>query len=293
MTTTTARQPKGIPVGGQFAATAHAEPSVVLGAPSARPDFVTDRLRHLGFLDQLTGDHIQSITEKLNESLDFSDRNIEETAELVHFLDHGYPIQTARDARAGVSKLRELGLTKEADALEIIRTLQVTKAVHTPRHALTPAEPAPDGIDEPVPLGDPRLQAGQIFDRIKVHGRIFNHAPVSGYPQDTQAIRFQANRPLTDNEAYTLSGIVGYANSAAIGGEPLDDPAEGPMRDTPYSFIAGIDTTKGRQGNFEKFEAMLPELIANGSAPRSTKGFTRAIEPFGDPDLKLEFYYAE
>jgi hypothetical protein len=35
--TTTARQPKGVPVGGQFAATAHAEPDMVLEAPAAAP----------------------------------------------------------------------------------------------------------------------------------------------------------------------------------------------------------------------------------------------------------------
>lgn len=38
---------------------------------------------------------------------------------------------------------------------------------------------------------------------------------------------------------------------------------------------------------------MLTELIANGSAPRSTKGGTRAIEVFGDPNLTLEIFYAE
>lgn len=35
--TTTARQPKGVPVGGQFAATAHAEPDMALAAPAAPP----------------------------------------------------------------------------------------------------------------------------------------------------------------------------------------------------------------------------------------------------------------
>jgi hypothetical protein len=36
MTTKSARQPKGIPVGGQFAATSHAEPDVSLAAPAAK-----------------------------------------------------------------------------------------------------------------------------------------------------------------------------------------------------------------------------------------------------------------
>lgn len=78
MTTPTASQPRGVPVGGRFAPTTHAETSVALGGPAAQPDFVVGRLRSLGFLDQLNDDHIHAVTAKLNESLDFSDRNIEE-----------------------------------------------------------------------------------------------------------------------------------------------------------------------------------------------------------------------
>lgn len=49
MTTITARQPKGIPVGGQFAATTHAEPGAILAAPrriheQAHLDLVGDQL---------------------------------------------------------------------------------------------------------------------------------------------------------------------------------------------------------------------------------------------------------
>lgn len=52
MTTITARQPKGIPAGGQFAATTHAEPGTVLTAqPSfqahAHAELLSDRLNHL------------------------------------------------------------------------------------------------------------------------------------------------------------------------------------------------------------------------------------------------------
>jgi hypothetical protein len=41
MTTTTARQPKGIPAGGQFAATTHTEPGIVL--TGGRAEFVTEK----------------------------------------------------------------------------------------------------------------------------------------------------------------------------------------------------------------------------------------------------------
>jgi hypothetical protein len=41
MTTTTARQPRGIPAGGQFAATTHTEPGIVLAG--GRADFVSEK----------------------------------------------------------------------------------------------------------------------------------------------------------------------------------------------------------------------------------------------------------
>lgn len=291
MTTSTARQPRGIPVGGQFAPTTHAEPSLSLGAPSVQPDFVRDRLRQLGVLDHLTEAQVAAVTGRLNESLDFSDRNIEETAEQVHVQDRGYSMDTARKAQAGLDRLRSLGQAAEADALETV----ARKTARAPRHSADAngLQPPPDGKSVPVPAEDPRLQAGEVFDKVQVGDTVFTRTAALDYPNDPYAMRFQANRPLTDEEAYALSGVIGYANRSAIGGEPLDDPAIGPARDTPYSFVVNIDTTKGRQRNYEKFEEMIPDIIAHGSAPRSTKGGTRAIEAFGDEDLKLEVYYGE
>jgi hypothetical protein len=306
MSTPSARQPRGIPVGGQFAPTTHAEPSVDLGAPTVSPDFVAARLEQRGLLEGHVAPYLEQIVERLNESRDFSDPNIIAVADELHTRDHGYTLNDAVCAEEGARQLRATGSSPYADALERILAARSTgtrgRHVNDASGSIPPALYAqavrevvtvPDGMTEPVPLGDLRLQSGEVFNRVKIHGKVYNHSSVSGYPQDTQAIRLQANRPLTDAEAYALSGVVGYANSSAIGGEPLDDPDVGPLRDTPYSFICSIDTNKGRQGNFEKFEAMLPELIADGSAPRTTKGNTRAIEPFGDPDLKLEIYYAE
>ncbi|HEX9227462.1 MAG TPA: hypothetical protein VF885_12540 [Arthrobacter sp.] len=156
-------------------------------------------------------------------------------------------------------------------------------------------KPLPDGKTAPVPADDPRLHAGEVFDKVMAEGRTFTRSQDGNWPNYPGAIRIQANRPLTDGEAYALSGVVGYANSSAIGGEPLDDPSTGPSRDTPHSFIAHIDTTKGRQGNFEKFEAMIPDIIANGTKPRTGTSTgpigSQAIPAFKDPGLKVEIYY--
>lgn len=63
MTTDTAdRQPKGIPVGGQFAATTHAEPAVDLAAPAGSPKTVTEH-----FMDR---DAIANKRQRLYEQLD-------------------------------------------------------------------------------------------------------------------------------------------------------------------------------------------------------------------------------
>lgn len=206
----------------------------------------------------------------------------------------GYDHSTARSANEklrAVLERNDIGIA--TDPLGQLVRDRPLPALEADIFAVPRSEPVPDGKTVPVPHDDPRLQAGEVFDVVLAEDTVFVRSSIAGHPQDTQAIRFQANRPLTEAEAYALSGVVGYANSSAIGGEPLDNPAYGPSRDTPFSFIAHIDTNKGRQGNFEKFEDMIPDLIANGSKPRSTQGGTRAIEPFGDTDLKLEIYYAE
>jgi hypothetical protein len=61
-TDTAARQPKGIPVGGQFAATTHAEPAVDLSAPAGSPKTVTEH-----FMDR---DSIANQSQRLYEQLD-------------------------------------------------------------------------------------------------------------------------------------------------------------------------------------------------------------------------------
>jgi hypothetical protein len=54
MTTTTARQPKGIPAGGQFAAMSHSEPGIVL--VGGRAEFVSESHLYARELEALAGD---------------------------------------------------------------------------------------------------------------------------------------------------------------------------------------------------------------------------------------------
>ncbi|WP_427019396.1 hypothetical protein ACQCSX_22145 (plasmid) [Pseudarthrobacter sp. P1] len=66
MTTTPARQPQGIPVGGQFAATSHAEPEVQLQAVPQLPFKMTDAV--------LDRDEVRERRERLQEQTDRMDQ---------------------------------------------------------------------------------------------------------------------------------------------------------------------------------------------------------------------------
>ena len=279
------RQPKGVPVGGQFAATTHAEPSLNLGAPQINPRWVGSQLSAMGYGDLLGRDQGDELVQRLNDGRDFSDDTIRRTAESIHLRDNGYDLQTAVSVGKAIRTLRHVGASEQADAVE----MALTGRAGAP--GAPPAAPVPDGVTIPMPADDPRVQSGEVFEKVIAEGTVFTHADATSDPDGCQSMRFQADRPLTDEEAYALSGAVGYANRAAIGGEPLDNPATGPTRDSPCSFIVHIDTTKGRRRNYDAFEEMVPDIIAHGSAPRSTQGGTRAIEPFGHVNLNI--YYGE
>lgn len=113
---------------------------------------------------------------------------------------------------------------------------------------------------------------------------------------DFYALRIQANRPLTPDEAQKLAGITGYQYRASIAGEPLGDP----YQDTPYSIVVGADSTKSRRddlgdGIFD-LQENLNNLVKDGTPVRKTNraGFgtqgTRLIDGFGE-DLEIEIYY--
>ncbi|MBG0738993.1 hypothetical protein IV500_06090 [Paeniglutamicibacter antarcticus] len=318
MSTPSARQPKGVSVGGQFAATTHDEPSVTLSGPRVDAGYVAEVLGALPWHRTTSPEMTEEITDRLNQSRNFSDQNVADMADEVWRETHGHTAKEETNFQFALDTLRAAGEQDAAEDVERYLRGRLKKAFddgamgrHTANPYETPAadvysvpgtntrlhvlrsEPVPDGKETPVPSEDPRLQAGEVFDRVNVAGSTYTRSEVLEYPNDPYTMRFQANRPLSDEEAYALSGVIGYANRSAIGGEPMDDPLVGPARDTPYSFIVNIDTTKGRQRNYEKFEGMIPDIIARGSAPRSTQGGTRAIQPFGDPDLKLEVYYGD
>jgi hypothetical protein len=294
MTTSIARHDRGTSIGGQFRATAHREAGITLGAPAVGTQFVEDRLRSLDRFDYFSGDQTEEITWELNVSLDFSDRNILALADSIHLRDHGHTATDARNFGEAMTFLREAGRDDHAESLLRMMEPKTTRAAAIG----TPLAPGPDGFTSPIPDYDPRVQAGEVFDQVRVLGnRPFHRRRDGVFPNEPYAMRFQANRELSDDEKIRFAGMVGYAYSAKVRGEGVGIPEI----DSPFSFVVRADTTKSRRSDLgqalEEFEELLPTIVNEGSRIRTTNQEgpgtegTRLVEGFNEPDLKFEIYY--
>lgn len=298
MTSLTKRQPIGTTAGGQFAPTAHPESNVSLSRPTVGADFAESRIRDLDLAGRLDSEQITEVTTRLNESLDFSDRNIEAVTDAIHVRDFGVTATDERSVRNLRDELHALGRGEEADALS--RVANVSARVREEHDTFLSHEEfealQPDGITKPVPASDPRVQAGEVFDKIlDENGKTFHRRRPGTYPGTPYAMRFQANRPLTEEEQSQAASLIGYTYAATIRGEKIGYPKQ----DTPYSFVVSADMTKSRRDDLgdgvAEFEDQLPYLLQGGSPVRTTnrKGAvgSRLIEGLNDPDLKFEIYY--
>lgn len=137
-------------------------------------------------------------------------------------------------------------------------------------------------------------------DEVTVAGvGVFHRASHEVRPNWPYAMRFEANRDLTDDEVEHLSHLVAYTFAATVRGEGVG-PA---VRDTPRSFHLGADSTKSRRSDvaaaFDEFEVNLDSYLLNGSPVRTTNragagtAGTRAVEGMGDPGLRVTVYYDE
>lgn len=294
MTINISRQAKGTSIGGQFRATTHHEAGITLGAPVVSTSFVEDRLRILGRFDYLKGSQADEITEQLNASLDFSDRNILAVTDDIHLRDHGHTATDARNFGEALTFLRANGHEEHAESLLRMMEPKTTRAAAIG----TPSAPAPDGVTSPVPDYDARVQAGEVFDQVRVLGhRPFHRRREGVFPGEPYAMRFQANRKLSDDEKVRFADLVGYAYKSKVRGERVGIPES----DSPFSLVISAKTTKSRRDDLgqalEEFEDILPEIINEGSPVRKTNNAgpdtegTRLVEGFNEPDLKFEIYY--
>ena len=261
----------GVPTGGQFATTQHTEPDMDLPAPAESFDERIQRER----IDAPWGWDTFAATIGEYEARELYDTH------------HG-SLGAAMADRLSTPMLpaRSEDPWEGTSARDRIRAGMNTAAA---QHGLVP--PAP------VPVEHPAVQGGAVFDSVSVDDQVFHRRQDKVYPGEPYAIRLQANRPLTDDEARHVAGAMGYAYRATVAGEPLGMP----HRDTPYSFVVSADTTKSARDDLgvalEAFEDMLPTMIDEGSSVRKTdragagtKG-TRLVEGMHEPDLAFEVYY--
>lgn len=144
----------------------------------------------------------------------------------------------------------------------------------------------------------PATQLGQ--DTVTSHayyGTIFHRRRDGVFPDWPGAMRFEANRDLSDDDIYQLVQLIGYQYRTKVRGESL----RGWTRDATRSFVVTADSTKTRRDDiglaFDEFEDDLAGIIRDGSPLRTTnragagtKG-TRLVEGFGEDDLRFEVYY--
>jgi hypothetical protein len=278
------RVPAGTGVrGGQFAATQHTDPDMDLPAPAESFDERIQRER----IDAPWGWDTFAATIGEYEARELYDTH------------HG-SLGAAMADRLSTPMLpaRSEDPWEGTSARDRIRAGMNAAAA---QHGLTPPNPVPDVQDvqdgAPVPVEHPAVQGGAVFDSVSVDDQVFHRRQDKVYPGEPYAIRLQANRPLTDDEARHVAGAMGYAYRSTVAGEPLGMPE----RDTPYSFVVSADTTKSARDDLgvalEAFEDMMPTMINEGSSVRKTdragagtKG-TRLIEGMHEPDLAFEVYY--
>lgn len=147
---------------------------------------------------------------------------------------------------------------------------------------------------------DPEILNGQVVDDINVideqgYSAVYHRRRDGVFPGTPYSMRFQANRPISDEEMNHLSQLIGYQYRATVRGESMGTPE----RDTPYSFTVYADTTKSSSDDLghamEKFETGLNDIIQNGSPVRTTDrsgpAGTRLVDGFNDSNLGLETYY--
>lgn len=262
-----ARQPAGTPAGGRWSASAHSESDVVLG-----------------------------------EDLDAAWAQVHE--ELV-----SWESDAARLA-AEQEELEARGEELHGRVSDLARQ-RIDAGLASSRPGLRAVEPADgpaaaaDEDDGVVDGRDPLVQAGEVFDQVRVfdqeagdtEGMVFHRRRDGVWPDWPYAMRFQADRPLTAAEVAHCAQLIGYTYRSEVRGESIGHP----QRDSPYSFVIYADTTKTRSDDIgaalERFEGNLPDLLRDGSPVRTTdrsgpgtKG-TRLVDGFGASVPTFELYY--
>ncbi|MGK2881516.1 MAG: hypothetical protein ACSLE6_12220 [Mycobacterium sp.] len=238
---------------------------------------------HVAFLD-LRSDGVEAVAvDAMGRVLTSGGRDAAMTFDATltrHHDEFGEPLEGRLSAalQPDVVATAEVWLTRQHD---LDRDLAATTT------RLLKTLPPPADPDNEVTIGPGHVYQGVTFSRRRD----------GVYPNEPQAIRFQANRPLSDHELQRLGQIVGYNYRAEVRGEPTGSP----IRDSDRSFIVHADTTKSRSDDvsvaLERFESALSSIVADGSPIRKTDragagtAGTRLVTGLGPNAPTLSIWY--
>lgn len=158
-------------------------------------------------------------------------------------------------------------------------------------------EPVTMSTNGVVSSNDPRVQNGEVLDKVDVGGQVYTrYVPGKNFPDSPYSMRIQANRTLSDEDKKRLAGLIGYNYRATVAGESLGYLES----DSPYSFVIDSDTTKSQRDDLgmalEDFHNNMNEYVQQGTPLRKTNrsgpgtANTRLVSGFGK-DFAVEIYY--
>lgn len=120
----------------------------------------------------------------------------------------------------------------------------------------------PTSTPSTTPLGQDTVQVASYGTMHRLREGVYAGTPY--------AMRFEANRPITDDEMHKMASLIGYRYRAAVHGEPMDYP----QRDSTHSFVVAADTTKSASDDLgmalDDFEGGLTDFVKDGSPVRKT-----------------------
>lgn len=325
------RQPAGTPTGGQFAAGSTGESGLVLDAYPLEPhDTIAAPVDELRGIDSdLAELHERGIKEDsravraLVEQRTQIIGNLTVDAEYVDLEDEGVAGKVIAYAKDGTiiftdgsyssvdGPTRPCGHKAQTPGCGgcdpgavdlVIDEGSLTPRPFDPAKDMNNSSDDPYGLrytppDAPLPHTHPAVRAGEVREHVTHpdYG-MFTRRRDGVVPVEPYAMRFQSDRPISDEEIQRAAQVIGYAYRADVAGEPMGDP----QRDSPYSFVIAADTTKSQRTDPDQalldFEDSTRAMMRDGSPVRKTNSAygqagTRLVEGFGEDAPHFELYY--
>lgn len=170
---------------------------------------------------------------------------------------------------------------------------------------LPPAPAAPVAVRQSPHIADskdPRVQGGEVIDRVVHGGTLYARVGEGMAPGEFTQMRVQLSRPLRPGDADRIASVVGYAARSHLK-LPRDSAVVVEDADSPYSAILYGEFSYSRASDFARSASRmhrdLPGMLMEGSPVRKTDrsgagtAGTRLVHGFEEEGLRFEIYYDE